>query len=118
MGDKGEAVAKKAWGEPLARLDKKWTSLESRLCAWVLMAEVAALCLWIALKGLSAEYQTTGEGDKNGSGSVFRGLISATVLGPAAHRFTRPKADDEAQKQRHRVVVTTAVIVGLVSGRL
>jgi TRAP-type C4-dicarboxylate transport system permease small subunit len=117
------AIAKKAWGEPLARFDKKWTNFESRLCAWVLMAEVVALCLWIALKGLSAEYQTTGEGDKNVSGVVFRALITATFLGLAAHRVTRPKVGPDAKgfaeaEQRHRVVVTTAVILGLAGGRL
>ena len=117
------AIARKAWGDPLARFDKRWTNFESRLCAWVLMAEVAALCLWIALKGLSAEYQTSGEGDKNVSGIVFRSLITATFLGLAAHRATRPRLAPtdkgfEQAEQRHRVVVTISVIVGLACGRL
>jgi TRAP-type C4-dicarboxylate transport system permease small subunit len=117
------AISKKAWGEPLARFDKKWTSFESRLCAWVLMAEVVALCLWISLKGLSAEYQTTGEGDKNVSGIVFRALITATFLGLIAHKLTRPKGAPETKGfedagQRHRVVVTVAVVLGLAGGRV
>src|SRR5271168_699454 len=65
-------IAKQAWGAPFMRFDQAWTRLESRLCAWVLVTEIVALCLWIALKGLSAEYQTTGTGDKNVSGLVFR----------------------------------------------
>ena len=49
-------VPKQAWGEPLVKLDKKWTSLESKLCVFVLLAEIGALCFWIALKGLSSQY--------------------------------------------------------------
>jgi TRAP-type C4-dicarboxylate transport system permease small subunit len=115
-------IAKQAWGDPLMRLDRAWTRLESRLCAWVLVTEIIALCLWIALKGLSAEYQT-GTGDKNVSGLVFRALISSIAFGLGAHFLTRPKVSEgdkdfpEAEK-RHRIIVTSAVFVGLFFGRL
>jgi len=116
-------IPKQAWGEPLVRFDRAWTRFESRLCAWVLMAEVTALCLWISLKGLSAEYQTTGEGDKNVSGIVFRALITATALGLVANRVMRPRMKSgetgfEQAEQRHRIVVTASVFVGLLAGRL
>src|SRR5215472_16825724 len=115
--------ARQAWGEPLVRLDKAWTQLESRLCGWVLIAEIAALCLWIALKGLSAEYQIGGEGEKNVSGLVFRGLLTAGLLAFVAHKATKPRIPESSPdfariKKRQRVAVTTATIVGLYAGRL
>jgi TRAP-type C4-dicarboxylate transport system permease small subunit len=114
-------IAKQPWGEPLMRFDQAWTRLESRLCAWVLLGEIVALCLWIALKGLSAEYQT-GSGQKNVSGLVFRALITSVLLGLATHVATRPKVDAAdkdfpAQQKRNRVLVTAAVFVGLLLGR-
>lgn len=115
-------ISRKAWGEPLMRLDQAWTRLESRLCAWVLVTEIAALCLWISLKGLSAEYQTAEGGEKNLSGLVFRALLTSVVFGMGAHFLTRPKVaeghkDFEAAEKKHRVVVTSSIFVGLIVGR-
>jgi TRAP-type C4-dicarboxylate transport system permease small subunit len=117
---KGAAKAK--WGDPLARIDAAWTRLEARLAAFVLITEIIALCAWISLKGLSAEYQP-GAGDSNVSGLVFRGLVAAIVLGVLALRFVRPKVkpDDPAYPKellRQNIVVTVTVVVGLASGRL
>src|SRR5580704_12923273 len=118
-------IPKRAWGEPLARFDRAWTRLESGLAAWVLLAEIVALCLWVALKGLSAEYQTAGSGDRNVSGLVFRSLLTAVGLGLAAHFLTRPdpRGGQGAEKgaraeERHRVAVTFSVFAGLLLGRL
>ncbi len=100
-----------AWGRPLVRLDKAWTKLEMQLCAAVLMGEIFALCLWISMKGMSAEY---GGGDR--SGLVFRALIGAVVLGYAVHRVTRPKPgveEDPKAAQTHAIAVTIAVAVGI-----
>ncbi len=108
-------VPKQAWGEPLVKLDKKWTSLESKLCVWVLLAEIAALCFWIALKGLSSEY-SPGGGDI--SGLVFRSLISSVVLGLIVHKATKPPGASTEQADKHAIFVTGAVLVGLFVGRL
>src|SRR5580704_14645153 len=110
-------VPKQKWGEPLVKLDKRWTSFESKLCVWVLLAEIAALCFWIALKGLSSEY-TPGGGDV--SGLVFRSLITCVLFGFVAHKATKPKNDgaaEEAEERRHAWIVTTAVFLGLFAGR-
>ncbi len=109
------AVPKQKWGEPLAKLDTKWTALESRLCVWVLLAEIAALCFWIALKGLSSEY-SVGGGDV--SGLVFRGLMTSIVLGLIVHKLTKPKGATTETADRHAWFVTIAVIAGLFIGRL
>ncbi len=109
----GSPIAKQAWGAPLVRLDQAWTRLESRLCASVLVAEIAALCLWIALKGLSAEYQVDAGGEKNISGLVFRALLTACVLGGAVYRVRFA-----VSPQWRRVLVASSIAGGLVLGRL
>lgn len=110
-GEKPAAAAKEeptepekaAWGAPLDRLDRGWTRLEARLCAWVLAAEVLTLVFWISMKSLSS----TGKG---GPGLVFRCLVSALVLGLVTHRLTR-------KTPRHEVATTVAVLGGLFVGR-
>jgi len=113
----------RAWGAPLARLDAAWTRLETRIAAAVLLSEILALCAWISLKGLSAEYQTGTQGEKNVSGLVFRGLIGAIVLGLITLRFTKAKVAAGAPGfdravVRQNVAVTISVVVGLAGARL
>jgi TRAP-type C4-dicarboxylate transport system permease small subunit len=122
-GSKDSTRPARGWGHPLARFDASWTKFETWLASGILLAEVLALCAWIALKGLSAEYQLGGQGDKNVSGLVFRALLGAIVLGLAALRLTRPKVPegDPAHGRavaRQNVIVTVAVVVGLAAGRL
>jgi Tripartite ATP-independent periplasmic transporters, DctQ component len=93
---------KAAWGAPLAKIDRAWTTLESRLCAAVLVAEVLTLAFWIGIRALSS----TGRG---GSGMIFRALVTALVFGIVAHRVTRKHA-------RGEVITTAAVLSGLVLG--
>src|SRR5947209_10275532 len=100
------AVTKQAWGLPLVRLDAKWTSFESRLCVWVLLAEIVALCFWIALKGLSSEY-SSGGGDV--SGLVFRSLITSVLLAFIAHKATKPKVPTPEYSHRRAWIVTLAL---------
>src|SRR3981081_4371041 len=102
-------VPKRAWGAPLARLDVAWTKLEARLCAFVLFAEIFALCVWISLKGLSGESQ--GE-DK--MGVVFRILITSTAFGFVAHKLTKTRKE----KWQHRASVCLALVLGSLVGRL
>jgi TRAP-type C4-dicarboxylate transport system permease small subunit len=118
-------IAKQRWAEPLVRFDHAWTKLESRLCAWVLMAEVFALCAWITLKGLSAEYEAADTGEKNVSGLVLRALIGAGVFGVIAHKATKGRlarakgtAKFLAAKKVQRIAITGSVLVGLLAGRL
>jgi hypothetical protein len=105
-----DAKAEKGKGQhPLERLDAAWQRLESRLCAGVLVAEIASLTLWISLKGLSADYVPGG----NASGLVYRAIVGATVLGIAAHLATRKRGE-----KVHRGATVAAVVVGLVAARL
>jgi TRAP-type C4-dicarboxylate transport system permease small subunit len=99
-----------AWGESFERLDLAWQSLEARLCTALLVAEVASLTLWITLKGLSTDYSPGG----NAAGLLSRSLISAAVVGGAAHLVTRTRGE-----KTHRRAVSLAFTVGfLVVGRL
>ena len=94
---------------PLERIDAGWQKLEARLCAAVLVAEIASLTLWIALKGLSSDYKP----GENASGLVFRALVSAAILGLVAHLATRKQA-----QRVNRIATTAAVVAGAVAGRL
>jgi TRAP-type C4-dicarboxylate transport system permease small subunit len=91
------------------RIDSAWQALEARLCAGVLVAEIASLTLWISLKGLSTDYVP----GANASGLVYRCVVGATALGLVAHLATR-----RVGGQVHRAVTTAAVILGLATGRL
>lgn len=98
-----EAVDRKAsWGAPLAKLDRAWTTLEARLCAAVLAAEVLTLVFWIAIRALSA----TG---RAGSGMIFRALVTALVCGAVAHKVSKTYA-------RRELITTAATLTGLVLG--
>src|SRR5579859_1495764 len=103
-------AASKGKGEhPLERLDAAWQRLEARLCAGVLVAEIASLTLWISLKGLSTDYVPGG----NAAGLVYRAILTAALLGVAVHLGTR-RQDERV----HRIATTAAVVAGLVGGRL
>lgn len=93
---------------PLERLDAAWQRIEARLCAGVLVAEIASLTLWISLKGLSSDYVPGG----NASGLVYRAIVGAAVLGIAAHLATRKRGG-----MVHRAATSAAVVLGLVLAR-
>jgi TRAP-type C4-dicarboxylate transport system permease small subunit len=93
---------------PLQRLDAAWQRLEARLCAAVLVAEIASLTLWISLKGLSTDYVP----GANVSGIVYRAIVGAAVLGTVAHLATRTRGTTV-----HRAATTGAVLVGLLLAR-
>jgi TRAP-type C4-dicarboxylate transport system permease small subunit len=99
----------KKGGSPLERLDASWQRLESRLCAGVLVAEIASLTLWVSLKGLSADYMP----GATSAGLVYRAILTATALGIAAHLATRKHGG-----RVHGAATTVAVVVGLLAGRL
>jgi TRAP-type mannitol/chloroaromatic compound transport system permease small subunit len=93
----------------LQRLDAAWQRMEAALCAAVLVAEILALTLWIALKGLSAGYTAGG----SASGLVLRAIVTSTALGLLAHLATRARS-----RNAHRAATTAAVVLGLVAARL
>lgn len=96
-----------AWGRPFARLDAAWTRFESLLCVGVLIAEILALCLWIALKGLSTP---TDAG--NAAGLVFRSVLGAIVLGLVAFLVTRQRS-----LTVQRFAVLGSITLGLILGK-
>ena len=101
-GGNAKESGKAAWGAPLAKFDRAWTLLESRLCAGVLVAEILSLVFWISIRALSA----TG---RAGPGMVFRALVTALVLGGIAHLVSKKHA-------RHEIITTSAVLSGFVLG--
>jgi Tripartite ATP-independent periplasmic transporters, DctQ component len=98
-----------SWATPLSRFDDAWQRLEARLCAAVLVAEIGALTLWISLKGLSSDFAPGG----NAAGLVYRSVVTAALLGGAAHLAARRRAP-----RVHSVAVALAMALGLASGRL
>jgi hypothetical protein len=102
-------AAERGGASLVERIDAAWQKLEARLCAGVLVAEIASLTLWISLKGLSTDYVP----GANASGLVYRCVVGATALGVIAHLATR-----KVGGQVHKAVTTAAVILGLATGRL
>jgi hypothetical protein len=96
-----------AWAAPVDRLDRAWTRLDARLCAFVLVSEVLTLVFWISLKALS----NTGRG---GPGQLWRSLFSALVIGGAAWLLSKRFLRDRVEWQ---AVTTVATIIGFVAGR-
>ncbi len=118
MGEKGQSANSSGvtdppgavWAAPLERFDVAWQALEARLCATVLIVEVASLTLWITLRGLSTDYAPGG----NAGGLLCRSLLSAALLGGVTHLATRHRGETI-----HRRAVATAFTLGLfVVGRL
>ena len=79
-----EGLEKKAWGAPFDKLDRAWSKLDARLCAFVLLADIVTLVFWISLKALSS----TG---KAGPGFIFRVMFASVVVGGVAHVLTRKR---------------------------
>jgi C4-dicarboxylate transporter, DctM subunit len=109
--DRIASARRPAWGGPLARLDGGWQRLESWLCVTVLVAEIAALTLWVVLKGLSTD---SAYGDR--SGLACRSLLAVACLGSAAHLASRRAL--RARPALHRAVVLGAMVAGLGAARL
>jgi len=99
------ADEKAAWGAPLARLDHAWTTLETRLCAGVLVLEVVLLVFWIAVRALSS----SGSG---GPGLIFRALLGALLLGGVAWKV----APRFVPENRREIATTAATLLGLLLG--
>jgi hypothetical protein len=95
------AMAKKAWGLPLFRLADGWTRFERWLCTLVLLLEVFALTVWVALEGLS----TGREGPA--AGILFRALVGAIVLGAGAWWALAKRAPTT-----RRIACVACVLVG------
>jgi TRAP-type C4-dicarboxylate transport system permease small subunit len=103
----GQAPKAGGWGEPLVRFDEAWQRLEARLCAGVLIAEIGSLTLWIFLRGLATDF-IHGESP---AGLLVRSMITTAVFGTIAHLATR-----ERTLQVRRIVVSSAMVIGLISG--
>jgi hypothetical protein len=94
------------WVHYFVVFDAWWTKQEARLCAVVVVAEIAALCFWIALKAMSTESD-----GQNMLGVLFRGVLTATALGLAVHFGTKTRMKSNA------IPVTIAVAFGLFAGK-
>jgi hypothetical protein len=96
------------WGKPLLRFDAAWQALESRLCASVLVAEIAALALWVFLRGLATDY-FPGE---NAAGLICRQILTAGAFGTIAHLASRNRGI-----KVHRAAVSGAMFLALFAAR-
>lgn len=75
-----------AWGEPIARFEKRWTHYESRLITFVLVWQLLALVAWVFLSGLSSPLAAG-----NSAGMVFRAVAGAVAFGLGGWLATRQK---------------------------
>lgn len=102
MAEESKAETGAAWAAPLAKLDRAWTTLESRLCAGVLVVEVLTLVFWIAVRALSAS-------GASGPGLILRLLLTGLLFGVVAHRLSR-------RHPRHEELTTVSVLFGAFLG--
>jgi hypothetical protein len=100
-------LAGASWALGLARFDGWWTRQEVRLVTVVLLSEIFALCVWIALKALSTEYD-----GQNLLGLIFRAVVFAVVIGLGVHFATRKREGSNAP------FVLVGIAVGFVLGRV
>jgi TRAP-type C4-dicarboxylate transport system permease small subunit len=92
-----------AWAEPLVRLERGWTWIEVRLLLATVIALIAAMVFWIALKDMAVPLAS---GSK--AGTAFRSLVGALGLAAVAHQGRKlAKVDD---KVGAGIVVGAAVI--------
>jgi TRAP-type C4-dicarboxylate transport system permease small subunit len=92
-----------AWAAPLDRLDRAWTKLEARLCAFVLVLEILTLVFWISMKSLSSP-------GSSGPGLVWRCLFCAAVFGLVGRKVAGSHARAEA-------ITGGAMLAGFLVGR-
>ncbi len=97
-----------AWGRPLAAMDRGWTAVERWLCIVVLVLEIVALTVWIALKGLADRPD-----NESVSGIVLRGLVGAIVLSALVYVSVRKR-----RPLVQRVATVSALIVGAAAAKL
>jgi hypothetical protein len=95
-----------AWAAPLVRVDAAWQALESRMCATILVAEIASLTLWIVLRGLATDHVPGG----NAAGLLCRAILSAGALGGVAHVASRKRGQGA-----HRIAVSGAILLGFLA---
>jgi TRAP-type C4-dicarboxylate transport system permease small subunit len=96
-------LEKKAWGAPLDKIDRAWSKLDARLCAFVLLADILTLVFWVSIKALSS----TG---KAGPGFLFRTMLSAVVVGGIAHLVTKNRV------KYHELLTAAFVAIGVLIG--
>jgi TRAP-type C4-dicarboxylate transport system permease small subunit len=103
----GHGLEGAEWGKPFARLEEKWTWLETRLLFGTLMALVALLCLWVAIHGM---YDRSSVG-----GLAWRAVVGIAVFGTIARVITRKLAWPE---WRRTIVTIAALAVGVFTAKL
>ncbi len=96
------------WGKPLVRFDAAWQRVESRLCSWVLVAEIVSLSLWVLLRGLATDYFP----GQNAAGLLTRCMVTSAALATIGHVATRRRGN----LMLHRGVVTGGLLLGLFGG--
>lgn len=97
-----------AWGEPIARFERQWTWLETRLITGVLLAQIFSLVAWVLLAGLAAPV-----GADSSSGTVFRAVVGASALAAAAWLGSK-----RLRLSARRGLVFAAIALGIVAAPL
>jgi TRAP-type C4-dicarboxylate transport system permease small subunit len=110
------AATRAEWGVPFARFDAWWTRVEAKLCAALVFVEIAALCLWVVLKGMSRDYS----GTENKAGLVLRLLVTAAALGAVWNvvgRVNAARADKAPRWGRVALVAVPSLLLAYIALR-
>ncbi|MCC6555179.1 MAG: TRAP transporter small permease subunit [Polyangiaceae bacterium] len=97
-----------AWGEPIARFERRWTWLETRLITLVLLAQILSLVAWVLLAGLATPVDAS-----SSAGTVFRAVVGAAALSALAWAGSRKLA-----LNARRGLVLAGMAIGILAAPL
>jgi len=94
------------WAEPIARFERQWTWFEARLLTFVLIWQLLSLVAWVVLSGIAIPPSSG-----SASGTTFRSLIAALILGSCGWFGTR-----KFPLEKRRMITISGIIVGICIG--
>ncbi len=95
------------WALPLAKFERKWTWLETRLLFAALCALTVLLCYWFMVRGMK-EPPTA----KESAGTFFRMMLGAGVLGGLARLVTRIQ---KLEERKRNIVTVLSMVIGVLA---
>ncbi len=98
------------WALPLARFERLWTWLETRMLMVTLGCLIATLCFWFGVRGMKDPVSA-----QSVTGTVWRALFGMLALGGLARFVTKRLGLEESKRA---LVTIAAVVAGALGAKL